>query len=76
MKKRSEEKTWNSPYLVQKFYSRRTDIIFHHTRTENTTFALLSREYREDFRGGIFGPGMVKNSIRSTGVKLDSPYRM
>ena len=23
---------------------------------------------------GIFGPGMVKNSIRSTGVKLASPY--
>ena len=23
---------------------------------------------------GIFGPGMVKNSIRSTGVKLASPH--
>ena len=44
---------------------------------KNTLFKKsINGIYDSNLECGIFGPSMVKNSIRTTGVKLASPYLM
>ena len=48
------------------------NIVFHHILPKSTTFAPGSQTRMY----GIFGPGMVKNSIRNTGIKRATPEHM
>ena len=74
-----EEKTWDSlafgsdvnlhELWAGQFYSRGAYTIFPHIEAENAIFPFRSRARMRHFR-----PGVRKNSIRSTGVKLASPH--